>query len=70
MSTVEEIESAIENLKEDDFLRLAKSLEARVGNAWDHKINQDSKDGKLDFLFDEAGIRRVSGELKNWPSAK
>jgi len=55
MSTVEEIESAIENLKEDEFLRLAKWLEAKMADAWDRRMNQDSEDGKLDFLFNEAG---------------
>jgi len=55
MSTVEELESAIKNPKEDEFLRLTKWLEAKVADAWDRRMNQDSKDEKLDFLFDEAG---------------
>lgn len=70
MSTVEEIESAIENLKEDEFLRLAKWLEAKVADAWDRRISQDSKDGKLDFLFNEARSERATGELKPWPSTR
>jgi len=60
MSTVEEIENAIENLKEDEFLRLTKWLEAKVADAWDRRISQDSKDGKLDFLFNEAESERSS----------
>ena len=70
MSTVEEIESAIENLKEDDFLRLAKWLETKVADAWDREMNQDSKAGKLDFLFNEAGSERAAGELNPWPAAR
>lgn len=70
MSTVEEIENAIENLKEDEFLRLAKWLEAKVADAWDRGINKDSKDGKLDFLFDEAGSERAAGELNPWPTTR
>ena len=70
MSTVEEIENAIENLKEDEFLRLTKWLEAKVADAWDRRINQDSKDGKLDFLFNEAESERASGSLNPWPPTK
>jgi len=33
MSTVEELESAIENLEEDKFLRLTKWLLAKVADA-------------------------------------
>ncbi len=70
MSTVEEIENAIENLKEDEFLRLAKWLEAKVAAAWDRRMSQDSKGGKLDFLFDEAGNEKTAGELKPWPATQ
>jgi hypothetical protein len=70
MTTVEEIENSIENLKEDEFLRLAKWLEAKVADAWDRKMNQDSKDGKLDFLFNEAAMERVAGDLNPWPGTR
>jgi hypothetical protein len=70
MSTVEEIESAIENLKEDEFLRLAKWLEAKVADSWDRRMSQDSKDGKLDFLFNEAEHERAAGELNPWPATR
>jgi len=63
MSTVEEIEIAIENLKEDEFLRLAKWLDAKVADAWERRMNQDSEAGKLDFLFNEAESERTSGDL-------
>lgn len=51
MSTVEEIESAIERLKEDEVLRLAKWLEVKLADAWDRRLERDSEAGKLDFLF-------------------
>lgn len=46
MSTAEQIKSAIENLKEDEFLRLAKWLEAKVADAW-HRL--DSSADPIDF---------------------
>jgi hypothetical protein len=67
MSTVEEIETAIENLKEDEFLRLAKWLETRIADSWDRRIARDADEGKLDFLFHEAQAERVAGQLKEWP---
>ena len=68
MSTVEEIESAIENLNEAEFLRLAKWLEAKVADAWDRRMERDSASGKLDFLFEEAADERDADTLKSWPS--
>jgi len=55
-------------LKEDEFLRLAKWLEVKLAAARDLQIDRDSKDGKLDFLFNEADAERTAGELKQWPS--
>lgn len=70
MSTVEEIETAIENLKEDEFLRLAKWLETRLVDSWDSRIARDAEEGKLDFLFHEAHTERLAGELKEWPVSR
>lgn len=67
MSTVEEIETAIEGLKERDVLRLAKWLEAKLADAWDHRLAKDANEGKLDFLFHEAEAERAGGELRDWP---
>ncbi len=69
MSMVGEIESAIENLNEDEFLRLPKWLQPKMADAWDRRMNQDSKDGKLDILFNEAGCERAAGDLNPWPTA-
>jgi len=70
MSTVEEIEIAIENLKEDEFLRLAKCLDAKVADAWERRMSKDSEAGKLDFLFNEVESERTSGRLNLWPATK
>ncbi len=70
MSTVEEIESAIENLKEDEVTRLAKWLDAKMADAWDRAITRDAECGKLDFLFDEAKAGRETGTLHPWPRAR
>lgn len=44
MSTVEEIETAIEGLKESDVLRLAEWLKAKLAEAWDRRIALDANE--------------------------
>jgi hypothetical protein len=65
MSTVEEIETAIEGLKERDVLRLAEWLKAKLAETWDRRIALDANEGKLDFLFHEAEAERAGGELRD-----
>ena len=54
MSTVEEIEAAIEKLPREKFLTLVDRLRARHADAWDRQIEEDSASGALDFLQQEA----------------
>ena len=53
MSTVEEIEAAIEMLPPEKFLALVDRLRARHADAWDRQIERDSTSGALDFLLRE-----------------
>ena len=54
MSTVQEIETAIANLPEDEFWKLADRVMALREEAWDRQMDADAKSGKLDALFDQA----------------
>jgi hypothetical protein len=54
VSTVEEIESAIEKLPPEKFLALVDRLRARHADAWDRQIERDSASGALDFLLQKA----------------
>ncbi len=67
MSTVEEIERAIERLPSQDVTRLAGWLLKRDNEAWDRQMNEDAAAGKLEFLFDEAETERKAGTLRDWP---
>ena len=67
MSTVEEIERAIEQLPPQDVTRLAGWLLKRDNDAWDKQMAEDSAAGRLDYLFDEAQAERSAGTLRDWP---
>ena len=55
MSSVEEIESAIEALSREDYTRLIAWLREHEQVRWDEQMDRDSAEGRLDFLFAEAG---------------
>jgi hypothetical protein len=68
MSTVEEIEQAVQRLTLADFSRLASWISARYHDLWTEQMERDAASGKLDFLFSEADTERQGGELHDWPS--
>ena len=54
MTTLLEIERAIEQLPSDQFSKIREWIVEKDWQAWDAQIERDSADGKLDFLVDEA----------------
>ncbi len=70
MSTVEEIEQAVQRLAPADFSRLASWISARYHALWTEQMQRDASAGKLDFLFEEADTERKSGQLHDWPPAE
>lgn len=67
MSTVLEIENAIDRLKPDERAQVAAWLERKEAQDWDAQLDADATTGKLDFLFREAADERESGQLRDWP---
>ena len=63
MKSVEEIQSEIEALPHQEYMRLAHWFTERDWSAWDHKIEQDAGSGKLDFLLDEAMAEKKDNSL-------
>lgn len=70
MSTVEEIEQAIEQLPPREQTRLTAWLLKRDREKWDRQMNKDAAAGRLDFLFEEAEVERKAGKLRDWPPTK
>jgi len=65
MSSIGEIESAIQELPESEFWKLSAWFDSLRANAWDARIEADAKAGDLDFLFEEA--KNETDTLKTWP---
>lgn len=65
MLTAKEIKKSIDLLPEKEYIRLRKWFSERDWNEWDKKIEQDSEEGKLDFLIQEALSEKNKGTLRN-----
>ena len=65
MLKAEEIKKNIDLLPEKEYIRLRKRFSERDWNEWDKKIEQDSEEGKLDFLIQEALSEKNKGTLRN-----
>jgi len=67
MSTVEEIEAAIERLPRDDFFELSEWVMSRFEDEWDRQIAEDVKTGRLDHLAQEALAEYRAGRTTPFP---
>ncbi len=67
MSTILEIESAIEKLPEQDLHQLSGWFDEYLNRKWDAQMERDAQSGALDFLADEARAARVTGTLRQFP---
>ncbi|MDE2787265.1 MAG: hypothetical protein OXL37_11430 [Chloroflexota bacterium] len=64
MKTVAEIRQAILELPEADYAQLSRWFHEVDGTRWDAEIEQDSHDGKLDPLVDQAAQAKADGTLQ------
>jgi len=62
--TVEKIKVAIQSLPKDEYRQLRDWFSQRDWELWDRKIENDSQQGKLDFLVEEALQEKEKGQLK------
>ena len=68
MTTISEIQEAIQAMREPEFAELKQWLSKfeaeRDWEEWDAQIEADSDAGKLDFLASEAFEAKVNGTLE------
>lgn len=64
MSTVEEIQNAIEALPNDEYRRIMEWMYDRDLRTWDAQLEKDVREGRLDFLYKEAMEEKNKGNLK------
>ncbi len=67
MSTVQEIESAIEQLPRAEMFRLADWISSKFADEWDREIEEDIKDGRLDHLAQQAVAEFRAGQTSPFP---
>lgn len=66
MSKVEDIQTKIESLSEDEYSRLRNWFSEKDWEKWDRQIEVDSASGKLDFLVKEAHEGQAKGKLREF----
>lgn len=65
MSKLEELETAINALSEQEYGEFRRWFIERDWAKWDQQIEADSAAGRLDFLRSEAREAKAKGSLKN-----
>jgi hypothetical protein len=64
MSSIEQIQAAIEALPQAEFARLRQWFQEKDWEEWDRQLEADSQAGKLDFLLAEALEEKRQGTLR------
>lgn len=64
MSTVEEIEQAIEKLSPQDHKRLMDWLDEHYWAKWDQQIEEDSAAGRLDHVLEQVKADIAAGRTR------
>jgi hypothetical protein len=67
MSTVQEIEAAIEQLPRNDLFKLTDWISSKFSDAWDNEIEEDIKAGRLDHLAQAALSEFRAGKTIPFP---
>ena len=67
MTTLKEIETAIERLPRDEFLELTDWVRARSGDDWDRQIEEDAKAGRLNHFALAAREEFLAGATSEFP---
>ncbi len=64
MTRIEELEKAVALLSQEEYRRFREWFLERDWTLWDEAIRADSKEGKLDFLLEEAEQEKRCGDLR------
>jgi hypothetical protein len=67
MSTVQEIEAAIQRLPREDVFRLHEVIQHRFDDEWDKQFEDDTLAGRLDHLAEAAIAEHRAGKSTTFP---
>jgi hypothetical protein len=65
MTTVQEIESAVEHLPPKDLSRFRSWFEAFEAASWDRQFETDARNGRLESLVNEARAEYKTGKTSS-----
>jgi len=65
MTTVEELELAVDSLTQEEYSRFRRWFLDRDWKKWDREIEEDAKAGRLDFLLQEAAEAKNRKRLRD-----
>ena len=63
MTKVKDIQAAIKSLSPQEFTDLRQWISDLDWDNWEQEIEQDSEQGKLDFLIEEALAEKAQNQL-------
>jgi hypothetical protein len=67
MSTLQEIEQAIDKLPRGEAFQLGAWLERRLNDEWDDQIENDVASGRLDKIAQQAILEHRAGNSQSFP---
>ena len=70
MSTVQDIEAAIQQLPREDIFRIHDVIQHRFDDEWDRQFEEDAQSGRLDHLAEAAITAHRSGKSTSFPSGE
>ena len=65
MSSIQELENAVSSLRGDEYNQFRRWFLDQDWKMWDCQIEEDSRDGKLDFLVEEAKEAKKNNSIGN-----
>jgi len=67
VSTVKEIETAIERLPREELFKLTDWISSRFADEWDREIEEDIRAGRFDTLAEQALSEFRAGQTTQFP---
>jgi len=65
MRRVEDLETAVDSLSQEEYSRFRRWFLDRDWEKWDQEIEEDANAGRLDFLAQEAVEEKKRNKLRN-----
>ncbi len=65
--SVQQLETAVVKLNENELSRFGKWFDEYRAEAWDRQIERDAKSGRLDALISEAQADIAAGRVRETP---